>query len=288
MAATIWKGYITFGLLSIPIRLHAAARSERISFNQIHKVCGSRIKQQIFCPSCQRVVERSELGKGYALGGDEYLLIADDELKKLAPESSESMEIIEFVHLSEVDPIYFDSSYYTMPEEAGRKAYHLLMQAMEGSGYVALARVTMHQREYTVVLRPHKHGLAMHTMYYPAEVREVAGFGQDSDIEVKPAEVKLAEQLVSSLAAPFDPSKYYDNYQNQVKALVEAKKAGHESEAPVARKLAPVIDLMEALQKSLARAEETKGTPRIPQTMAAGATAEEAVAEPAPKKRRAK
>lgn len=281
MAATLWKGYITFGLLSIPIRLHAAARSERVSFNQLHRECGTRIKQQIFCPSCQRTVERSEIAKGYHLGNDEYLVMDEDELKKLAPESSQSMEILEFVALKDVDPIYFDSSYYAMPEEPGRKAYQLLLRAMEQSGFVALARVTMHQREYTVVLRPHRNGLAMHSIYYPNEVREAPGYGTKDDIEVKPAEVALAEQLVQSLAAPFDPSKYHDAYQTRVKVVIENKKAGRVTEAAPEKKLAPVIDLMEALQRSLAKAEELKSAaPKIPAESEESATA--------PPKRRAK
>lgn len=264
MAATVWKGYITFGLISIPVRLHAAARTERVSFNQIHKVCGSRIKQQIFCPVCDRVVERSELGKGFPVAPDEYVMVEDADLKKLLPESSESMEILEFVALKEVDPIYFDSSYYAVPEEAGRKAYQLLMRAMERSGMVALARVTMHQREFTIVLRPREHGLTMHTIFYPEEVREVEGYGGQSDIEVKPAEVALAEQLVQSLTTSFEPGKYHDEYQGQLRALIEAKRQGHEAEAAPKKKLAPVIDLMEALQKSLAKAQDTSDAPRMP------------------------
>src|SRR5688572_25660791 len=119
MASTIWKGYITFGLISIPVRLYAAARSDRISFNQIHEPCGSRIKQQIYCPVCERTVERSELVKGYEAEKDSYILIEDEELKKIAPESQETMEILEFVKLAEIDPIYFDTSYYATPEEPG-------------------------------------------------------------------------------------------------------------------------------------------------------------------------
>jgi DNA end-binding protein Ku len=272
MAATIWKGYVTFGLLSIPIRLHAAARSERVSFNQIHQECGGRIKQQIFCPQCNRTVERSELKRGFALGSDEYVVIEDEELKRLAPESSESMEILEFVQMSEVDPLYFDSSYYVTSEEAGKKAYHLLVDAMQKSGYVALARVTMSQREHTVILRPYKHGLAMHQIFYPTEVREAPGFGEKPEMATKPAEVALAEQLITSLAATFEPAKYHDEYQMQVKALVEAKKDGRQAEAAPAKKLAPVIDLMEALQMSLAKADQLKAqVPKMPTETAAAA-----------------
>src|SRR5687767_12144561 len=128
MASTIWKGYVTFGLISIPVRLFAAARSERISFNQIHEPCGSRIKQQIYCPTCERTVERSELVKGYEVEKDTYVVVEDEEIKKIAPQSQQTMEIVEFVKLDEIDPIFFDTSYYATPEEPGRRAYQLLLE----------------------------------------------------------------------------------------------------------------------------------------------------------------
>src|SRR5579872_4696617 len=131
MASTVWKGYLTFGLISVPIRLFSAARSERISLNQLHKVCHSRIRQPLFCPTCNRAVERSEIEKGYEYEKDQYVLFDEKELDKIEPASAESMEILQFVKLDEVDPLYFESSYYITPEDAGRKAYQLLLTAME-------------------------------------------------------------------------------------------------------------------------------------------------------------
>jgi len=252
MASTVWKGFISFGLITIPVRLFAAARTERVSFNQIHNVCGGRIKQQTFCPQCDRLVERSELVKGFEVEKDRYVIVNDEEVKAIAPASSDTMEIAEFVKADGIDPIYYDSSYFMVPEEAGKKAYHLLLETMRKSGYSAIAKITMHQREYTVVVRPHADGLLLHTMFYPEEVREVPEFRRDENISVKPQEVALAEKLVEGLAADFDPSKYHDEYQIKMQQLIEAKKEGlaaATTEAP--KKRAPVIDLMQALQKSL-------------------------------------
>ena len=173
MASTVWKGYLSFGLISVPIRLHVAARSERVGFNQIHKECNSRIRQKLYCPICDRTVERSELIKGYEYEKDHYVLVEDEEIKKMAPTSGATMEILEFVKLDEVDPLYFDSSFFAVPEDAGQKAYYLLVETMENAGYAAVAKVSMHQREYTVLVRPRKHGLTIHTMHYPNEIREL-------------------------------------------------------------------------------------------------------------------
>jgi DNA end-binding protein Ku len=251
MASTVWKGYITFGLISIPVRLFAAARSERVSFNQIHEKCGSRIKQQIFCPTCQRVVERSELVKGFEVEKNQYVFVEDEEIKKIAPPSGDTMEILEFVKADQVDPIYFDASYFMVPEDAGKKAYHLLFETMKKSGYSAVAKISMHQREYTVIVRPHANGLTLHTMFYPEEVREVPEYGHTDQVTVKPQEVALAEQLVEGLAVDFEPSKYHDEYQTRLTQLIDAKREGQTVPETAPRKLAPVIDLMAALQKSL-------------------------------------
>lgn len=269
MASTIWKGYVTFGLISIPVRLFAAARSERISFNQIHEPCHSRIKQQIWCPTCERVVERSELVKGYEAEKDNYIIVEDEELKKIAPQSQETMEIIEFVKLEEVDPLYFDASYYLTPEDPGRRAYHLLLETMQKTGLAAMAKLAMHQREYTVIIRPREEGLTLHTIYYAHEVRAVPEYGTTRGMEIKPQEIQLAEQLVKSLATNFDPEKFEDSYQKRLQEMLEAKREGKTVRETTTRKLAPVIDLMAALQRSLnqkasAAAEEQEDEEKKP------------------------
>ena len=252
MASTVWKGYLTFGLISVPIRLFSAARSERISLNQLHKVCHSRIRQPLYCPTCERMVERSEIEKGYEYEKNQYVLFEENELDKIEPASAESMEILEFVKLGEVDPLYFDASYYVTPEDAGKKAYSLLVTAMEESGYGAVAKLTMHQRENIVIIRPRGRGLTLHTMFYANEIREVAEYGQaDTTAEVKEQEKKLALQLIETLAASFQPEKYRDEYQEGLRSIIAAKLKGQEVTPAAHPHLAPVIDLMAALKTSL-------------------------------------
>jgi DNA end-binding protein Ku len=261
MATSVWKGYLTFGLISIPIRLFSAARTERVSLNQLHNVCKTRIRMPLYCPQCEKQVPRNEIVKGYEYEKDQYVLFNEDELDKIEPQSARAMEILEFVKVDEIDPLYYDASYYVTPEEEGKKAYQLLFKAMEESGYAAIAKLTMHQREHIVVVRPRANGMTLHTMYYANEIREVAEYGQsDKSAEPKPQEKKLAEQLIESLAAKFEPEKYKDQYQESMRGLIAAKQQGQEiAEAPHP-KLAPVIDLMEALKKSIAEKQPSAAT----------------------------
>src|ERR1700733_783600 len=253
MASTVWKGYISLGLVSVPVRLYAAARAEHVSFNQIHEVCGSRIKQQTFCPVCQRVVERNELVKGYQVDRDSYILVSSEELKTLEADSSEAMEIAQFVSLSEVDPIYFQASYYSAPEDPGRRAYSLLLQAMEKMNVAAIAKVTLHSREQIVLMRPYHKGIVLHTLYFPAEVREISEYGKVESKSLQKPEIELAEQFIRQLTAKFEPEQYKDEYQQRVLDMIETKRAGQVvAGQPQKPKLAPVIDLMEALKKSIA------------------------------------
>ncbi len=258
MPSSVWSGYITFGLISIPVKLFSAARSEGVGFHMLHRECGSRIKQQQWCPVHERTVTRDEIVKGYEYEKDRYVTVEPEEIKKIEPKTARAMEILEFVPTAQVDPIYFDSSYYLLPDEPGRKAYALLKTALEKSGYVGVARVSMHNREYTVVLRPQGNGLTAHTMFYQSEVRKIEEMGPVDHAEVKEKELELAHTLIQSLAAEFDPGKYHDQFADQLRALVEAKVQGQpvvEIEKP---KLAPVIDLMAALKKSL---EEVRKVP---------------------------
>ena len=264
MATSIWKGHLTFGLVSIPVRLFAAARSERIGLNQLHKECHSRIRMPLFCPTCNRQVERSEIIKGYEYDKDQYVLFDDAELEKIEPPSARTMEILEFVKAEQIDPLFYDASYYLTPEDEGKKAYQLLLKAMEETGFAAIAKVTMHGREHIVVIRPRANGMTLHTMFYANEIREVAEYGKTNASEPKEAEKKLAEQLIESLAADFDPQKYRDEYQESMKAMIAAKQAGQEvAEAPHP-KMAPVIDLMEALKKSIASKEKVAASKKPP------------------------
>src|ERR1700761_4229835 len=253
MAASVWSGYLTFGLISMPVRLFSGARSSGVSFNMLHRDDLTRVKQQYYCPTDNRVVERSEIVKGYEFRKDEYVVIEPEEIKKIEPRTAKTMEILEFVKASDVDPVYFESSYYMVPDEAGRRPYALLTKALEESDYVAIAKLTMHNREYTVFLRPYKGGMMLHTMYYKEEVRDLENFGAP-DVELKDAEVKVAHQLIEALAGDFEPEKYHDEFEENVKTLIKAHLEGEEI-TPVEKpkKMAPVVDLMAALKESLAQ-----------------------------------
>src|SRR6202453_2600061 len=258
MAASVWSGYLTFGLISMPVKLFSGASSSGISFNMLHRPDKVRVKQQYICPAENIVVDRSEIVKGYEFRKDEYIVIEPEEIKKIEPQTAKTMEILEFVKTSEVDPVYFESSYYMVPDEAGRRPYALLTKAMEESEYVAIAKLTMHNREYTVFLRPHDGGMMLHTMYYKEEVREVEGFGAP-DVELKDAEVKVAHQLIEALADEWDPEKYHDTFQDNLKNLIQTKlEGGKIAEVEKPKKLAPVVDLMSALKQSLAEMEGKK------------------------------
>jgi len=257
MAATAWRGYLSFGLVSIPLKLYPAARGASIQFHQVHKKCRTRLRRPLYCPTCQRLVEQDEVAKAYEYEKGQYLILDDNEIKKLAPETGGTMEIAEFVKLAGIDPLYFETSYFAVPDKSGAKPYRLLVEALEKTGMAGLAKVAMHRREYLVVIRPHDNGLTLHTMYFHNEIREVAEYGKD-DVEVKPQEIKLATELVSSLSTDFKPEKYRDEYQARVQALLDRKLKGEKVAVATERKPAPVIDMMEALKKSLAKREREK------------------------------
>ena len=251
----------------MPVRLFSGARSSGISFNQLHRTDHQRVKQQLICSADGQVLERSDIVKGFEYRKGEYVVVEPEEIKKIEPKTAKTMEILEFVKSAEVDPVYFESSYYMLPEEAGRRPYALLTKALEESEYVAIAKLTMHNREYTVFLRPHKGGMMLHTMYYKEEVREVEGYGAP-DVEIKEAEIKVAHQLIEALADEWDPDKYHDDFQDNLKKLIETKLEGGTVQAvEQPKKLAPVVDLMAALKESLENAKEASG---VRETRSAG------------------
>lgn len=252
MASTVWSGHINFGLVSIPVKLVAAARSETISFNQLHKNDHSRVKQVLFCQAEDKPIERAEIVKGFEYEKGRYVVIDEEDLKKIRPQTAKVMEILEFVRAEEVDGVYLESSFYLQPGEAGEKPYTLLFAAMKESGFAAVAKLTMHQREHLVLLRPGRRGMVLHTMYYQDEVRALDEFRADT-ANLKPQEVAMARGLIEAMQAPFEPEKYTDNYRTTVRAMIDAKVQGNEVvAAPEAQELAPVVDIMEALKRSLA------------------------------------
>jgi DNA end-binding protein Ku len=278
MAASVWKGHLTFGLVTIPVRLFSAARSETISFNMLHKEDHSRIRQVTYCALEDKPISRTDTVKGYEYEKDHYVVVEDEEIRKVAPKTAKVMEILEFVKAEQVDPIYLESSYYVAPEEGGEKAYALLFTALKDSGYYALAKVAMHNREHIIVLRPGAKGILSHTMYFQDEIRQVEEFRTDTSL-VKEKELAMAKMLISSLEENFEPQKYHDSYRDNLKKMIEDKIEGRKVVETPSEHFAPVIDIMEALKKSLAEK-------RKPATVATAAAAEETgLAEVAPKKR---
>jgi DNA end-binding protein Ku len=278
MAASVWKGHLIFGMVSFPIRLFSAARSETISFNMLHKDDHSRIKQMTYCQLEDKPIPRSETVKGYEYEKDHYVVIDDEDIKKVAPRTAKVMEILEFVKADQVDPVYLESSYYVAPDEGGEKAYALLFTALKDSGYYGVAKVAMHNREHIIVLRPGAKGILSHTMYFQDEIRQVEEFRTDTSL-VKEKELAMAKMLISSLEENFEPQKYHDSYRENLKKMIEDKIEGRNVVETPSEHFAPVIDIMEALKKSLAE----KRKPVAVATAAAAAGTDEM--EAAPKKR---
>jgi DNA end-binding protein Ku len=279
---------ISFGLVTIPVKLFPAtqATAAGISFNLLHKTCGSRLKQQYLCQREDVVVPREDMVKGYEFAKDQYVTFTNDELKALEEKSTQTVDIAEFVPLDKVDPVYFDKPYYLAPDKGGEKAYHLLAEVMRETGRSALAKYAARGKQYLVLIRPMSDdGLVMQQLLYADEVRSFKEIGLPDKPALREAELKLAEQLVDQIASQtFDPSQYEDEVKKRIQADIEKKVAGKEieisepTEAP-----AQIIDLMEALKASLGAA---KGSKRAAPAAAQGDEDEEE--EDSPKAPRAK
>ncbi|MBV8730447.1 MAG: Ku protein, partial [Acidobacteriia bacterium] len=273
--------HLTFGLVSFPVRLFSAARSETISFNLLHKPDHSRIRQVTYCQAEDKPVDRSDLVKGYEYEKGHYVVIDEEDIKKVAPKTARVMEILEFVKADQVDPVYLESSYYMAPDEGGEKPYALLFEALRQSQFYALAKVAMHNREHIIILRPGAKGILTHTMFYQDEIRQVEEFRTDTSL-VKDKELDMAKMLISSLEADFEPAKYHDTYHDNLQKMIEAKIEGKRVVETPEPKVAPVIDIMEALKRSLAE----KRKPAQAATTASETAQEETQPEVvAPKKR---
>jgi DNA end-binding protein Ku len=254
-ARAVGSGTVSFGLVSIPIKFYVATHSEAPSFNLLHRACGSRIRQQVWCPRCEKTVERGELVRGYEVAKDQYVTFTDEELRALEAAASSSLDIQEFVPLADVDPIFFETSHYLGPDKGGEKAYHLLADAMREREVVAVAQHVSRGKERLVLIRPIAKGLALHSLYYADEVRAFDEVPLGEAGQRRDGEMKLAQQLIGELTAEgFRPEQYRDHYRDRLREVVARKVAGEETTiaAPAAPR-AQVIDLMEALKQSLAR-----------------------------------
>ena len=303
-ARAVGTGSISFGLVSIPVKMYPATQStSAISFNMLHQPpCGSRLKQQYICAREEVIVPRDEMVKGYEFAKEQYVVFTPAELKALEERASQTIDITEFVPIDQVDPVYYDKPYFLAPEKGGEKAYHLLSEVMKGTGRAALARYAARGKMYLVMIRPSDKGLVMQQLLYADEVRSFADVPMPDVPTVREAELKLAQQLVDQISSDtFEPTKYEDEVKTRVLADIQRKVDGQEIEA-VAEEGAPaqVIDLMEALKASLeasgassgGRAAKTAPAPadRRPAQRAVGsdedggAGGEEAAAAPARRK----
>lgn len=255
---TVWKGSISFGLVNIPIKMFTATESKGIKMKYLHKECKSPLKQKRMCPVCDKEVDWDDIVKGYEYEPGRYVLIEKEDIEKLKAETGhKAIEILDFVNLSEIDPIYFDKSYYLSPNETGGKAYNLLRQAMNDTGRIAIAKVTIRDKESLSAIRVYKNSLVMETIYYPDEVREVEKVPAiPKSTEVDKKELDMATQLIGNLTAEFNPEKYKDNYREALRELINKKVAGKEIETPKETPPSNVINLMDALQRSIKATEK--------------------------------
>lgn len=261
---TIWKGSISFGLVNVPVKMHAATESQEFQFHHLHNVCKQRVRYLKKCQFCEVEVSAVDLVKGYEFEKDKYVVLTEQDLAVLEQPSSRSIDILDFIDLQEIDPVYYQKSYYLSPEETALKAYRLLCQAMADTGKVALARVTMRSKQHLACLRVFEQGLVMETMFYPAEIRHMDATWEK--IQPTETELNMARQLIANLARQFDPGLYRDELREQVAAMLESKIAGETFVLETPRAEGKVVDLMEALRASLELTEQQKGKPAAVQT----------------------
>jgi DNA end-binding protein Ku len=253
---TIWKGSISFGLVNIPIKLHAATEDKDIKLRSLHKECHTPIKYEKICPVCEKELEMDEIVKGYEIAKGKFVILEESELEELKKASEEkAVEIIDFIKMEEIDPIYFNRSYYMSPNESGLKAYGLLRKALIESNKVGLAKIVMRSKEQLAVLRVFENTLVMETIHYPDEVRKPADVPNvPLENEVTQKEIDTAIMLIDQLTTVFDPEKYTDEYRTQLMNLIESKRTGKELVTPKAKeRTTNVTDLMAALQASIDR-----------------------------------
>lgn len=257
MARSIWNGLITFGMVSIPVKLFVATESKDVSFNQLHAECHGRLKQLRWCPVCEREVAWGEIVRGYEYAKDQYVVLADEDFERLPLPSQRVIELSAFVRAEEIDPVYYEKSYYLEPDQAGVKPYTLLMRALREKGLTAVAKIALRNKERLCALRPLDGTLMLETLYYPDELRVQRGV-ELPDIQVSERELEMAYQLIDLLSEPFDPAKYRDEYRAALMEIIEAKLAGQEVVEAPAPAEAKVTDLMAALQASVEAAMKRK------------------------------
>ena len=275
----IWKGVVGFGMVAIPIKLYIATENKDIAFVTLHKTCQTRLKQKRYCPFHEEEVELSEVVRGYEFAKDQYMVLEESDFENLPVASLHTIDILQFVDLSEIDPIQFERTYMLEPEGVGMKPFYLLKQALETTGRAAIAKVSLRQKEHVCFLRPYEHAIALHTMLYPDEIRGTTELDlPEEQVAITDQEMGMATMLIDQLTTPYDPAEHQDQYRLTLERAIEAKLMSKEAiTAAPASPPGKVTDLMEALRVSIAAAK----TPRP----VAQPDQEEQGAESVPKKR---
>ena len=258
---TIWNGSLNFGLVNIPIGLAVAQQRKDTAFRTLHRECGTPIKQKRYCPFHERDVEAEELVKGWEFAKGQFVMVEDEDLESVAVQRSQAIDILRFVPVSEVDPIYFDRTYYLAPANAAaqKRPYVLLLRAMQEAEMGAVGKFVLWGKENLCLIRPLGESLALETLFFAEDIRSRKEIDESvEDVDVKEPELAMARQLVESLVGEFDPEEYENEYRNDLRAMLEAKLEGKEITRPEPVPQAPVVDLMDALKQSVAQAQKKK------------------------------
>jgi DNA end-binding protein Ku len=261
MPRPIWSGAVSFGLVNVPVKLFSATSSKDVRFHQLEESTGARVRQKRVSAQTGEEVAYESIVKGYEIAPDRYVIITPEELEALDPKATKTVDIEDFVDLDEIDPVYFERAYYLVPDVGGSKAYALLRDAMREQNKVAIARMVLRTKQYLCAIRPQGDALVLETLLYADEVvpqDALDGLPREGDVEITERESKIARSLIDSLATEFEPEKYRDEYREQVLQLIEAKAEGQEYVAQPAAEPAPVVDLMAALEASLAAVKEER------------------------------
>ena len=263
MARAIWSGSINFGLVNIPIKLVTAVRDKDLKFNQLHEKDGARIRYKKVCAKDGEEVPNDEIVKGYEISAGHYVKLTDEELEAADPKATRQVEIEDFVDQVQIDPMYYDKPYFLVPDKNAHKAYRLLLEALVETDKVGLARMVMHDKEHLVAIRARDGALVMETMYFHDELVPVSSLKEELEGETGPTDkrqIALAQQLIESLSAEFEPKKYKDHHRERVQEIIEKKSAGKKIVAePVSAPAGRTADLLVALEASLAKAKKTTG-----------------------------
>ncbi|MTI82282.1 MAG: Ku protein [Firmicutes bacterium] len=255
----LWKGAVSFGLVHVPVKMYAATENKDIRFNYLHQKCNTPVQYRRFCPNCDTEVSMEDIVKGYEYEKGKYVVVKDEDFENLPAANAKSVDIVDFVDMQDIDPVYYNKAYYLVPGEGGQKVYHLLKKAIEDTGKVAVAKVMLRKKQSLAVLRMADDALVMSTMYYPDEVRSTGNIPElDYNVQLHENELKMAVNLIKNMATDFKPDKYDNEYRHALMEVIQSKVAGESIEIPEQPETEKVVDLMSALKASIDKAKDEK------------------------------